>query len=267
MLSRLRRALTVSPVPRTPRRVQDVIELDLDGRRVPIRRLRDARCRRMRLVVDERGVRLSMPLRGSTASAGAFVQEHAAWVLAQLDTLAQGLPGEGPALAIGTTSELPLFGQSLPVVWRPGRHTHVTLEDGSLVFHHSARAGQAALARALGDFYLAQARAQIGPEVARWLPGLPRAPRRVVIKPLSSLWGSMAQDGTMRLDLSLVLAPPAALQYVVVHELCHLRQANHSPAFWAEVQQRLPDWQAQRDWLGKEGRRIKYRLRQLVAVG
>ena len=268
MLAGLRRRLLSSaPVGKPVRRIQDVLTLELGGRSVPVRRLRDARCRRMRLVVDERGPRLSMPLRASQASGEAFIREHADWVLAQLDKLGQGLPGDGPALAIGTTTELPLLGQSLPLVWRPGRHTHVTLEDGSLVFHHSARAGQAALARALGDFYQAQLRARIAPEVARWLPGLPRAPRRVVIKPLSSLWGSMAQDGTMRLDLSLVLAPPAALQYVVVHELCHLLQANHSPAFWAEVQQRLPDWQAQRDWLGREGRRIKYRLRQLVAVG
>ena len=267
MLSRLRRALTATPAARPLRRVQDVVTLELDGRTVPVRRLRDARCRRMRLVVDERGARLSMPLRASQAAAEAFVRGHGQWLPAQLDTLGQGLPDDGPALAIGQTTQLPLLGQEREVVWVPHRHTHLVLEDGRLLFHYSARAGQAALARALGDFYLAQARAQIGPEVARWLGGLPRAPRRFVFKQMSSMWGSLAPDGTVRLDLSLVLAPPAALQYVLVHELCHLIQPNHSPAFWAEVQKRLPDWQAQRDWLGVEGRRIKYRLRQLVAVG
>ena len=266
MLRRLLRTPAAAPANTPVRRIQDEISLALGGRQVPVRRLRDARCRRIRLVVDERGVRLSMPLRASQAAAEGFVREHAAWVLAQLDTLAQGMPGEGPALVIGQTTHLPLLDQELEVVWVPHRHTHVVLEDGRLLFHYSARAGQAALARALGDFYLAQIRAQIGPEMARWLPGLPRAPRRFVFKQMSSMWGSLAPDGTVRLDISLVLAPPAALQYVLVHELCHLIQANHSPAFWAEVTQRLPEWQAQREWLSLDGRRIKHQLRRLLAV-
>jgi predicted metal-dependent hydrolase len=120
--------------------------------------------------------------------------------------------------------------------------------------------------RALAEFYQAQARAQIGPETARWLPGLPRAPRRFVFKQMTSRWGSLAPDGTVALDLSLVLAPPAALQYVLVHELCHLIQPNHSAAFWAEVSARMPAWPDQRQWLAAEGRRLKYRLRSLLAV-
>ena len=91
-------------------------------------------------------------------------------------------------------------------------------------------------------------------------------PRRFVFKQMSSRWGSLAPDGTVALDLSLVLAPPAALQYVLVHELCHLIQPNHSAAFWAEVSARMPAWPDQRQWLAAEGRRLKYRLRSLLAV-
>lgn len=264
MLSRLRRVL--SPTPTPVRRQLDVLTLTVGGREVQVRRLRDARCRRLRLVVDERGARLSMPLRASLRSAEAFVQGNGEWLLSQLDTLGQGLPSSGPALVIGQTSRLPLLGLEREVEWVSHRVTHVVVDDQRLVFHYSARAGQAALARALGDFYLAQARAQIGPEVARWLSGLPRAPRRFVFKQMSSQWGSLAPDGTVRLDVALVLAPPAALQYVLVHELCHLIQANHSPAFWAEVQLRLPEWQAQRQWLAMEGRRIKHQMRRLLTV-
>ena len=65
----------------------------------------------------------------------------------------------------------------------------------------------------------------------------------------------------MRLDLALVLAPPAAFEYVLVHELCHLLQPNHSPAFWAEVAQRCPDWSTQRDLLRARGRPLKAALR------
>lgn len=253
--------------PKAAARVRDVLQLEVEGRPLQIQRLRDPRCRRMRLVVDERGPRLSMPLRASQAAAEAFVRDNGAWLLAQLAALQVDDSGQQEALRITQTTQLPLLGSERAVHWLPARHTHVLLAaDGSLEFHYSPRAGQAALARALSDFYLAQARSLIGPETARWLPGLPRAPRRFVFKQMSSRWGSLAPDATVALDLSLVLAPPAALQYVLVHELCHLLQANHSPAFWAEVSTRLPDWPQQRDWLGEHGRRVKYRLRQLLAV-
>lgn len=254
--------------PKASARVRDVLALEVEGQWLQIQRLRDPRCRRMRLVVDERGPRLSMPLRASQASAEAFVRDNGVWLLAQLAALRVSEDGQTQdSLAIHQTTQLPLLGSERDVHWLPARHTHVLLAaDGSLEFHYSPRAGQAALARALADFYLAQARALIGPETARWLPGLPRAPRRFVFKQMSSRWGSLAPDASVALDLSLVLAPPAALQYVLVHELCHLIQANHSAAFWAEVSARLPEWPQQRDWLGEHGRRIKYRLRQLLTV-
>ena len=263
----LRRAASLPAKPKTQPRLRDVLRLQLDGRVLEINRTRDARCRRMRLVVDERGPRLSQPLRASTAAAERFIHDNRAWLLAQLDALDGGVDAPAEKLTVNQTGQLPLLGSERVVHWLPARHTHVLLaDDGSLHFHHSAQAGQAALARALAEFYQAQARALIGPEVAHWLPGLPRAPRRFVFKQMSSQWGSLAPDATVCLDLSLVLAPPQALQYVLVHELCHLIQANHSPAFWAEVSARLPHWQAQKHWLGGHGRRLKYRLRSLLAV-
>lgn len=263
----LRRPATRAATPRPAARQRDVLELELGGKPVQIQRLRDPRCRRLRLVVDERGPRLTQPLRMSGAMAERFVRDNEAWLLAQLAALRLGEDGQEDHLEVGQTTHLPLLGSERAVHWLPARHTHVVLGDtGQLLFHYSAQAGKAALARALGEFYHAQARALIGPQVAHWLPGLPRAPRRFVFKQMSSQWGSLAPDGTVALDLSLVLAPPAALQYVLVHELCHLIQANHSPAFWAEVATRVPQWPLQRQWLGEHGRRLKYRLRHLLAV-
>jgi hypothetical protein len=66
-------------------------------------------------------------------------------------------------------------------------------------------------------------------------------------------WGSCSADGTLRFNWRLVMAPPAIIEYVVVHELAHLRVPNHSPAFWAEVARFIPDYKARRTALRQLG--------------
>ena len=120
------------------------------------------------------------------------------------------------------------------------------------------------MSRLLREFYEAQTRADVGRWLPKYLPTLPRAPSRLRLKVMSSQWGSLAPDGSMALDLALVLGRPEAFEYVLVHELCHLIQPNHSPAFWYEVEQRFPAWREQRDYFQLEGRRLKAMLRQLL---
>ncbi|PAL01775.1 hypothetical protein B8W90_13625, partial [Staphylococcus hominis] len=72
------------------------------------------------------------------------------------------------------------------------------------------------------EFYEAQTRADVGQWLPRYLPSLPRAPARLRLKVMSSQWGSLAPDGSMALDLALMLGRPSAFEYVLVHELCHL---------------------------------------------
>ncbi len=74
----------------------------------------------------------------------------------------------------------------------------------------------------------------------------------------------MSPDGNVVLDLSLVLAPPSAFEYVLVHELCHLIHANHSRAFWREVEIRWPAWRAEREYFRSDGRQLKAELRALL---
>jgi len=82
---------------------------------------------------------------------------------------------------------------------------------------------------------------------------------------MKSLWGSLDTRDRINLDLALALAPSAALRYVLVHELCHLRVRNHSPRFWALVETLYPDWREQRDWLRQHGAILKAELDRLVA--
>lgn len=76
---------------------------------------------------------------------------------------------------------------------------------------------------------------------------------RIVIRDQKTRWGSCSSNGTLSFNYRLMLAPPRVLDYVVVHELCHLTHMNHSAAFWEAVGCVLPDYKRQRDWLKQHG--------------
>ena len=76
---------------------------------------------------------------------------------------------------------------------------------------------------------------------------------RIRIGGQRTLWGSCSARGTLSFNWRLVLAPFEVLDYVVVHELCHLRVPNHSRRFWALVERHRPGWREQRDWLREHG--------------
>ena len=271
------RRLLAPPRPRSIER--DQFELALgDGRTITVQRVRDPRARRLRLAVDERGARLTLPPRASLVAGERFAAEHRHWLAEQIGRHA---PADAVALQPFASTRLPLRGGEVMLAWREGRYARLEWAagpaaghaiagdagdgDAALLFTLPPRAPPTAAIRALHDFYEAQARADVGRWLPRHLDGLPRAPRRFRFKRMSSQWGSLAPDATVALDLSLVLARPSAFEYVLVHELCHLLQANHSPAFWAQVQARCPRWRAERDYLRAEGRRLKAGLRALLA--
>ena len=76
---------------------------------------------------------------------------------------------------------------------------------------------------------------------------------RISIRTQKSRWGSCSSRGNLNFNCLLMLAPAEVLDYVVVHELCHRLEMNHSPRFWAEVERNCPDWKASRRWLHDHG--------------
>ncbi len=85
---------------------------------------------------------------------------------------------------------------------------------------------------------------------------------RLTVRSQRSKWGSCSARGGLNFNCLLLLAPPAVLDYVVVHELCHLLEMNHSPRFWAEVRRILPDYESSRKWLRRNGESLMARLPQ-----
>lgn len=77
--------------------------------------------------------------------------------------------------------------------------------------------------------------------------------KKFTVKNQSSRWGSCSVDGNINLNSQLMLAPKDVIDYVIVHELCHLKEMNHSPAFWHHVASICPNYKILRDWLKRNG--------------
>jgi hypothetical protein len=127
------------------------------------------------------------------------------------------------------------------------------LHDGRFELLESARPDAAAHFRV---WYRRRAADVLGARVAHFAAVVGVAPPPLTVKDMRSRWGSCSAKGRVSLHWGLVLLDPALLDYVVVHELCHLRELNHGPAFWRRVAAVLPDWRERRKRLRVEGRRV-----------
>jgi hypothetical protein len=105
-------------------------------------------------------------------------------------------------------------------------------------------------------WYRREARERIGSVVRREGDRLGLRPRKVTIRDQKTRWGSCSTSGTLSFNWRLVIGPPEALRYVVVHELVHIRHHNHSPEFWGALDRALPGWKEMARWLRANEREL-----------
>ena len=142
------------------------------------------------------------------------------------------------------------------------RHARLREVDRIVAQHAEwVRAEQARLAPPLPPADKArlakQAKDCICERIAFFAPHLgTRLPARVTIREQKTRWGSCSRKGNLNFNWKLIRAPREALDYVVVHELCHLYEFNHSPGFWRMVEEVLPDYERWKRWLAQHGQNL-----------
>ena len=103
------------------------------------------------------------------------------------------------------------------------------------------------------------ARRDLTQRCAFWAERLGVTYGRISIRHQRSRWGSCSSKGNLNFNCLLMLAPESVRDYVVVHELCHRKHMNHSPAFWQMVERVLPDWRSAKVWLKRNGETLMLR--------
>ena len=106
---------------------------------------------------------------------------------------------------------------------------------------------------ALRGYLIGRAQQRIRERLDHFIPLVGRAPGRVTIREQRTKWGSCSAKGNLNFNCLLMLAPEEVMDYVIVHELCHLRHMDHSKDFWAEVGSIDPAFKAHQKWLRDNG--------------
>lgn len=248
------------------RHEQNWLELETPrGRTIKVLAQEHPRARRMSLSVGVAGPRVSTPRGTHPAAVKAFLRENADWLevkLREMDRLGLRLTPPVP----GVADTLKWRGEPLPVRWEHSVFPRVRFEAGSATIALDLdHADAPAIARrAVRSFVVAQMKREVSRLTSLLDPVVGRNVVGTRLLPMKTLWGSLSVQGRMALDLSLMLAPPRALEYVVAHEMCHLWIRNHGRRFWERVEAVFPDYHEQRGWLSRHGHAVKAELARWI---
>ena len=218
----------------------------MDGVDVAVSVKLNPRARRIVLRVNPATgeVVVTAPARGGPAPALAFARRETLWISRQL----QRMPEKVPLLP---GAEVPYLGFSHPICHSAARGpAPVWIEDGALMV--SGRIEHAP--RRLLDFFKREARRLLATRAVEYAARLGTRPQRISVRDTKSRWGSCSQQGALSFCWRLIFAPDYVRDYVVAHEVAHLKEMNHSPRFWAQVKILSPDSARARQWLRDHGR-------------
>lgn len=210
----------------------------LGGESVDYALRRSHRRRSIALLIDDRGLRVAAPHGAGADAIEGMLKKHETWVLRKLrERLAQ----RGPSLQWVTGEAIMFLGTPLTLDIVPGAGQPAVHEDRLM-----AGADLPALAERVGAWLKSEALACFRTRVAHFHPLLGVGAPEVRLSNARTRWGSCHASGRVSLNWRLVQIPLRLIDYVVVHELAHLREMNHSHRFWTIVYEMLPDYAARR---------------------
>lgn len=219
------------------------------NRELPLKIVENDRAKRLTLRIDAggRGLRITVPPGLGEGEVERFLDRHQGW----LETRLAKLP-DRPQVRPGV--KIPLRGLPHLIVHEEGKRGTVTVgrdEDGApvLIVHGERRH----LPRRLADFLKREAKRDIEALVAKHTASVGRKAKSVRFKDTTSRWGSCTSDGSLSFSWRIMMAPPTVIDYLVAHEVAHLKEMNHGPKFWKLCRELCPRTDEARAWLKRNG--------------
>ena len=209
---------------------------------VQVRRSRQARRITLRIDAPRRMATLVMPYRASQNTALAFLTDNLEWLRERMAALPETVP-------FAPGQSVPLLGEPHLLMPAPGARRGVWAEDGVIQVSGPVEF----FARRTGDFLKAEAKKRILAKAMPMAEKIGRDFHGLRIGDPKSRWGSCNSKGKLAFSWRLVMAPEPVLDYVVAHEIAHLREMNHSPRFWEWVKALHEDCVTPRRWLKAHG--------------
>jgi predicted metal-dependent hydrolase len=207
--------------------------------------------RTIALIVERDGsLTVRAPKRAALADINSFIREKARWIERTREKL-KSIP-ELPKKHFIDGEKFPFLGDLYELQLVKPQRPSLRFDAGFYLGHTSQKRGEQVFTR----WYKEQAltviseRVNIFSEMHGFVPG------RIRITSARTRWGSCSPDGTLNFTWRLILAPLQVVDYVVIHELVHLRVKNHSGRFWKIVQDLAPEYPLQRKWLREHGEKL-----------
>ncbi|MGA0394695.1 MAG: M48 family metallopeptidase [Rhodospirillales bacterium] len=227
---------------------EKVISLDLEGRIVPLTIRRHPRARNIILRIEpSTGPIVTVPWHTSYEEGIDLARQKQAWLLRQIDSMPS-------RIAFIHGARVPLLGIERTVCHDPESRRPVTVTDTE--YQVSGQIEH--MARRLTDWFKQEARRVISERVEEKSLLLGKPYRRIAIRDTRSRWGSCSEDGSLSFCWRLVMLPEMVLDYVVAHEVAHLKDLDHSPAFWQTVSTLTPKTEQAKAWLKVYGEKVFY---------
>ena len=210
---------------------------------------RSSKRRSIGLQINDQGLTVSMPLRATEKWLHSVLQEKAQWVVDKLDSWQSK---KAPIQHWADGEPILFRGESFILRVVPGLfNAPAQLTVNELIIHVVDAGNHSAIKKAVMQWYKREAERVFEECVAHFAPLMKVSPREVKLTSARTQWGSCTSRGVVRLNWQLVTMPLHLIDFVVVHELAHLLEMNHSAAFWSVVEGVCPDYAKMRGELRK----------------
>lgn len=222
--------------------------LRIDGEAVPVTLKLNPRARRLIVKVHPSTgeVTVVAPSRRSLSHAMEFARKESDWIARRLAHVPEPVPlGLGRRIPFRGEEHVIRFGET------NGRPVWIEHEDGERIIRVNGRAEHAA--RRVLDFLKKEARATLNARAVHYSEALGVKPRRITLRDTATRWGSCSSCRSLSFSWRLILAPSFVLDYVVAHEVAHLREMNHGARFWRLVGELVNDVEKPQAWLSEHG--------------